>query len=62
MKNGEYQYHHIKSKLVHINKQRNGLQLASLKFVSVTHDIRQQIIHYCFDKQREARKKEWQSF
>jgi c-di-GMP-binding flagellar brake protein YcgR len=62
MYNGEYHYHNIKAKFVHINELKNGLQIASLKFVAIPQNIQQHIIRYCFERQREARKKELQSF
>ncbi len=62
MYNGEYQYHNIKAVFVHINKLNSGIQIGSLKFTGLKQKIRQQIIRYCFEKQREARKKELQHF
>ncbi|WP_164218986.1 flagellar brake domain-containing protein [Virgibacillus sp. YIM 98842] len=62
MYNGEYQYHNIKAVFVHINKLNRGICIASLRFTALKQEIRQQIIRYCFEKQREARKKELQHF
>lgn len=36
----------------------SNVQTASLMFTSISKNDRQQIIHYCFEKQREERKKE----
>ncbi|MFA1820693.1 flagellar brake protein [Virgibacillus oceani] len=58
MNNGDYHYCHIKAEFVHINEQRSGIQTASLKFTSITSNVQQQIIRYCYERQREARKKE----
>ena len=58
MNNGDYQYCYIKAEFVHIKEHLSGIQTASLKFTSITRNVQQQIIRYCFEKQREARKKE----
>jgi len=60
--NKNYQYYNMNAEIVHINKLKSGLQIASLKFVSITYHIQQLIIRYCFEIQREARKKELQPF
>lgn len=54
----EIKYVHLQGSLIHMNNYKSGLQTASIKFISVTDQIRQSIIQFCFEKQREARKKE----
>ncbi|WP_217585418.1 flagellar brake protein [Lentibacillus saliphilus] len=54
---GEIKYIHADSKVVRIHS-RDQLTIASLGFTHITDSDRQAIIMYCFEKQREARRKE----
>lgn len=56
-KSGKYQYVHSAAEIVFI-QTRNNIHTLSVKFVSIDPKEQQRIIGYCFDKQREARKKE----
>lgn len=44
--------------VISVKESKNSVALASLKFTSIENHARQSIIQYCFEKQREARKKE----
>ncbi|WP_188453845.1 flagellar brake protein [Virgibacillus oceani] len=54
----DYQYVFAQTEIIRINVSETSVSTASLKFVSITRQARQHIIQYCFEKQREARKKE----
>lgn len=56
-KTGKYQYVYSAAKIVFI-QTRDKIHTLSVKFVSIDPKEQQRIIGYCFDKQREARKKE----
>lgn len=58
MQSGEYNYINAKAELVLLKLLDNALKTASLKFTSITKQSQQNIIQFCFEKQREARKKE----
>lgn len=51
-------YIHVNGEMIRMKLLQGGLQSASIKFVHISNHIRQDIIQYCFEKQREARKKE----
>lgn len=58
-------YTHSKTNYIHVNGEmirmkllKNSLQTASIQFVHISNHMRQDIIQYCFEKQREERKKE----
>lgn len=55
---GGYQYIYTEAEVVLIKTLNNTIKTASLKFTSITKQAQQNIIRYCFEKQREARKKE----
>lgn len=51
-------YIHVHGEMIQMKTLKNGLQTASIKFRPITNQTRQDIIQFCFEKQREARKKE----
>ncbi|RLL48190.1 pilus assembly protein PilZ [Oceanobacillus piezotolerans] len=53
-------YYYIKAEVeVVINRSiSNGVVASSLKFISIEKDAQQNILQFCFEKQREARQKE----
>lgn len=55
---GEYKYIHAKAEVVFLKLINHKLPNASLKFTEIPKHSQQDIIRYCFEKQREARKKE----
>ncbi|MBP1969628.1 c-di-GMP-binding flagellar brake protein YcgR [Virgibacillus natechei] len=57
---GDYKYIFAKAEIVLIKPVNESLSKASLKFISITKQAQQGLIRYCFEKQRELRKKELQ--
>ncbi|PAV29514.1 hypothetical protein CIL05_11655 [Virgibacillus profundi] len=55
---GKYEYVYTQAEIVFIKTINHSIVTASLKFISVTKKAQQIVISYCFEKQREARKKE----
>lgn len=55
---GEHHYINAEAEVVSIKTLNNSINTASLKFMSLPKQPQQAIIRYCFEKQREARKKE----
>ncbi|WP_330949577.1 flagellar brake protein [Virgibacillus sp. MG-45] len=55
---GLIDYVQVTAEVIRFIQLENKKQTASLKFIYISNDTRQQIIRYCFEKQREARKKE----
>lgn len=58
MLTGEYHYIQTKAKVIRIQSRENSIQSASLKYQSLAKNDRQSLIRFCFEKQRESRKKE----
>ncbi|SDQ54079.1 flagellar brake protein [Virgibacillus salinus] len=58
MHSGEFQYVTALTEVIRVKESESTASIASLKFISVTKPVRQNIVRYCFEKQREARKKE----
>lgn len=58
MHSGDYHYVNALAEVIRVNHDTSTVKTASLKFVSVNKHQQQHIIRYCFEKQREARKKE----
>lgn len=58
MQSGEFQYVTALTEVIRIKESDNAANTASLKIIQVTKADQQNIIRYCFEKQREARKKE----
>ncbi|WP_099158376.1 flagellar brake protein [Virgibacillus ndiopensis] len=58
MQSNEYHYVFAQTEIIRINVSDTSVNTASLKFVSITSQAQQHIVQYCFEKQREARKKE----
>ncbi|MTW85893.1 pilus assembly protein PilZ [Virgibacillus dakarensis] len=58
MESGDYQYINAQSEVVRMLFLENTVQTASLKFTGITKQSCQQIIRFCFERQRELRKKE----
>lgn len=54
----EINYIQLQGEVIHINDFNSGLRTASIKFTTISDKIRQMIIQFVFEKQREARKKE----
>lgn len=57
MTSGDFQYY---GEIVYIKKLKNTLHRASVKFNNITTKEQQLIVRYCFEKEREIRKKEMQ--
>lgn len=57
MKSG-IKYIHIQGRLIHMNHLKNGTKTASIKFIATSEQMRQSIIQFVFEKQRNIRKKE----
>ncbi|MGM8211635.1 flagellar brake protein [Virgibacillus sp. W0430] len=57
LQSGKFIYLNIEAIVINVKTEEN-IHLAALKFTSITQKERQHIIFYCFEKQREARKKE----
>ncbi|WP_163969874.1 flagellar brake protein [Oceanobacillus halotolerans] len=60
MVSGEYYYIDTEAKIIRINHNEGSIDTASLSFDNIQQQDQQYIIRYCFEKQREARKKERQ--
>ncbi|NBJ70474.1 MULTISPECIES: PilZ domain-containing protein [Clostridia] len=58
MANGQFVYPHVRAKLVHEQKRNNGILIASFQFLALDVKTEQWIIRFCFEKQREARRKQ----
>lgn len=58
MQSKMYQYVYAQTEVIRLKSTAAGVNKASLKFVSIAPQARQQIIQYGFEKQLEARKKE----
>lgn len=58
MHSGRYRYIKADAEVVLIRSISNGVVVSSLKFTSIEKDAQQSIVQFCFEKQREARKKE----
>ncbi|MGP4107417.1 flagellar brake protein [Virgibacillus sp. L01] len=58
MHSGEFQYVTALVEVIRIKESETAANIASLKIIQVTKADRQSIVRYCFEKQREARKKE----
>ncbi|MEC5422445.1 flagellar brake domain-containing protein [Virgibacillus sp. C22-A2] len=58
MHSGQYKYITAEAEVVLLKSINNTIQTASLKFTDITKQAQQTIIRYCFEKQRETRKKE----
>jgi len=56
--NNDYHYINGQTEIVSIREANNKNNLISLKFISINAQDRQQIIWYCFEKQRESLQKE----
>jgi c-di-GMP-binding flagellar brake protein YcgR len=55
---GQYVYPHTKAELVFDKEGENGITIAAFKYVNIDQKMQQSIIRYCFEKQREARRKQ----
>ncbi|WP_047980029.1 flagellar brake protein [Ornithinibacillus contaminans] len=58
MHSGDYQYLTLSGKVVRIIEDERKARTASVKLLSIDSQEQQEIIRYCFEKQREARQKE----
>ncbi|WP_164668747.1 flagellar brake protein [Virgibacillus doumboii] len=58
MHSGDYSYVNAQAEVIRVKEDGNKVKTASMKFISVNKQVQQSIIRYCFEKQREARKKE----
>lgn len=58
MYSGIYQYVTASTEVIRVKQSKDSANTASLKIVSITKPARQNIVQYCFEQQREARKKE----
>ncbi|MFB4166340.1 flagellar brake protein [Virgibacillus sp. JSM 102003] len=58
MQSGEFQYIGALAEVIRIKESDNAANTASLKIIQVTKADRQNIVRYCFEKQRESRKKD----
>ncbi|MGM8365327.1 flagellar brake protein [Virgibacillus sp. W0181] len=58
LNSGKHIYINTDAKVISV-KVEKGITTASLKFESITQQDRQHLIYFCFEKQRDARKKEW---
>ncbi|MEN1969137.1 flagellar brake domain-containing protein [Lentibacillus sp. N15] len=58
MQSGDYHYIYAQAEVVRVQSAENTVSAMSIKFTSISKDFQQQIMHFCFEKQREARKKE----
>lgn len=52
------QYINVKGEIIRIHSQEYNINTASIKFNQLTNQQQQMIIRFCFEKQREARRKE----
>lgn len=55
MKSGENKYLKIDAKIVRSQNKENQIKTASLKFISISNKNEQDIMKFCFEKQREER-------
>ncbi|WP_087971550.1 flagellar brake protein [Oceanobacillus rekensis] len=58
MQNSEFHYIYSQAEVVYIKNLNSRVDLVSLKFISISKQDRQNIIKFCFEKQRESRQKE----
>ncbi|NWO12281.1 flagellar brake protein [Virgibacillus sp.] len=58
MSKGAFLYPNIRAKLVHQKKENNKITIASFQFLTLDTKMEQFLIRFCFEKQREARKKQ----
>ncbi|MFD1850504.1 flagellar brake protein [Oceanobacillus bengalensis] len=58
MQTGEIHYIKATAEIVFIKELKRGIFSASLKFIDIDSKVQQNIVRFCFEKQREARKKE----
>lgn len=56
--NDQFEYLELKAEIVRVNEQDNAISTASAKFMSYSPKQQQAIIQFCFEKMRQARKKE----
>ncbi|WP_233881154.1 flagellar brake protein [Virgibacillus halodenitrificans] len=55
---GKMRYLNMKAKTVFVKKEKSTVKIGSFQFTTITKHDQQHIIRYCFEKQRERRKKE----
>lgn len=58
MNSNKYHYLNVSGIIVRVHTQENDINTASIKFIQLTNQYQQLIIRFCFEKQREARRKE----
>ncbi|WP_077299651.1 flagellar brake protein [Virgibacillus pantothenticus] len=58
MANGQFVYPNVRAKLVHEKRGNSGIYIVSFQFLALDVKTEQWIIRFCFEKQREARKKQ----
>lgn len=58
MSSSETEFININGEIIREVKQEASFRFASIRFTSITHQDRQKIIRFCFEKQREQRVKE----
>lgn len=54
----QYHYVRMKAEIIRIHNRENEIHTASLNFLDIDNNDRQHIIRFCFEKQREMRRKE----
>lgn len=54
----EQQYINVKGEIIRVHSQEHDIHTASIKFNQLTSQQQQMIVRFCFEKQREARRKE----
>ncbi|AIF45446.1 flagellar brake protein [Virgibacillus sp. SK37] len=55
---GKMRYLNVKAKTVLVKKEKSTVKIGSFQFTTIKKHDQQHIIRYCFEKQRERRKKE----
>lgn len=58
LQNKEFHYIYSQAEIVYIKEMNSRVNLVSLKFTTISKQDRQNIIRFCFEKQRESRQKE----
>lgn len=58
METGKYHYIHATCNIIRIKRADGGITIGSCQFLSLVKSDQEMIIQYCFEKQREIRRKE----
>src|SRR5699024_6789760 len=55
---GKYEYINVKGEITRIHRKQSEIHTASIQFLEMETESRQKVIRFCFQKQREERRKE----